>query len=299
MKRFYQHILIAASLSGLLITGLSGCGTGEPPSAPGGTVSAMVSQVDTTGVLYSNLTDDASRKETADLLQAHGISKEQTDTLLEWAEHLNIRTQSPLPQGFVPMQGAAVSYQDFMFQPQQLDDGSYYPEENCRLTAFLLIKRHLQTGGQGDEQDPYLMFDIEEIDTLDQFRLPDQDRMNFITLYNAVSIEGATTQQEHEQKLVQAWQERGIQVDSSTGLSLVCLYLHAAPDPVRIVGHVGVLVEDGETLFFVEKYGPEGPFQATKFQNRDQLKQFLLARPDAYGDGSELPPIVTVNGAVL
>lgn len=37
------------------------------------------------------------------------------------------------------------------------------------------------------------------------------------------------------------------------------------------------------------------PFQATKFNDRSELKQYLLNRQDLYGDETELAPIVLEN----
>ena len=82
-------------------------------------------------------------------------------------------------------------------------------------------------------------------------------------------------------------------------LSLICVYLHSPEDKVRFVGHTGILAETKNGLLFVEKYGPMAPFQATRFQSRDELKEYLLARKDLYGDATELAPIVTENGEVM
>ena len=68
---------------------------------------------------------------------------------------------------------------------------------------------------------------------------------------------------------------------------------------MRFVGHTGILAETKNGLLFVEKYGPMAPFQATRFQSRDELKEYLLARKDLYGDATELAPIVTENGEVM
>ena len=77
-------------------------------------------------------------------------------------------------------------------------------------------------------------------------------------------------------------------------------YRWTAPlDGVRFVGHTGVLMETEDGLLFVEKYGPAGPFQATKFESRNALEHYLLARPDLYGDETELPPIVLENGKMM
>ena len=77
------------------------------------------------------------------------------------------------------------------------------------------------------------------------------------------------------------------------------VYAHSVFEDVRFVTHAGVLAETEEGLLFVERYSPEAPFQATRFQNRAQLKEYLLARPDLYGEKKELPPIVMENGEPL
>ena len=77
------------------------------------------------------------------------------------------------------------------------------------------------------------------------------------------------------------------------------MYLHSTFDDVRFVGHTGILVETENGLLFVEKFGPNAPFQATKFQSREELATYLLARPDLYGDQTELPPIVMENGILM
>lgn len=278
----------------LLALSLAGCGAA--PSAPEPNTPSQEPEP----VLYTNLADDASRETVVSCLQTHGISQERTDTLLEWADDFNSRVTAPsLPDGFVPMDGDLVDYSSLSFTYKELPDGSLFPEANCRLTAFLLLGDQIQTNGSIHEADTFLMFDVEAIDTLETYRLSPESRTDFITLFNGVSVEGADTIEAHLACIQEAWKERALQIDSSGGLSLIEIYLHSPLDALRFVGHTGVLAETEDGLLFVEKYGPSGPFQATVFQNRKQLETYLLARPDLYGDDTELPPIVLENGAVL
>lgn len=71
----------ATIVAALLVISLASCSTpaGSLPSAPDGSHVPEKTQA-----LYSNLTDDSSRREVVDALQAHGVSQEQTDTLLAW-----------------------------------------------------------------------------------------------------------------------------------------------------------------------------------------------------------------------
>ena len=256
----------ATIVAALLVISLASCSTpaGSLPSAPDG------SRVpEKTQALYSNLTDDSSRREVVDALQAHGVSQEQTDTLLAWADDFNARVTTPtLTEGFTAMEGDFVDYSSLLFDIKELPDGTFFMEANCRLTAFLLMRDQLQTCGTADESDTYLMFDIEAIDTQKEYQLSSEARADFITLFNAVPLEGAANQEEHLARIEEA-------------------------------GHTGVLMETEDGLLFVEKYGPAGPFQATKFESRNALEHYLLARPDLYGDETELPPIVLENGKMM
>lgn len=91
---------------------------------------------------------------------------------------------------------------------------------------------------------------------------------------------------------------RHIQLKTDT-ISIVSVYLHVPEENIRFAGHTGLLVNTEDGYLYFEKYSNIAPFQATKFQNKKQVKEYLLSRPDLYGDGSELDPIVTINDKIL
>lgn len=142
------------------------------------------------------------------------------------------------------------------------------------------------------------MFDIEAIDTVPEYQMTTEKRADFITLFNQVSVAGTSSLEEHEQKIIEAWEKRKIQINTEH-LSLICIYLHSPEDEVRFVGHTGVLAETNDGLLFIEKYSYQAPFQATRFVDRAALKKYLLSRDDLYGDESELQPVITENGKLL
>lgn len=269
----------------LAVALLGGCSSGQP------------SKSTTQGQekVYSNLVDAATQKEVADALESHGVSKNQTDTLISWANDFNARvTTRALPDGFVPMKDEGADYQGLIIRNKEAEDGYVYPEANCRLTSFLLSKDMITTNGKTPEDDTFLIFDVEAIDTYEPFKLSHADREKFISLFGWVPLNGADTLDQHVQRIQEAWKEREIQIQGE-GISLVTVYLHSPFDDVRFVGHTGVLLEMKDGLMFVEKYGPQYPFQATRFENREELKQYLLGRKDLYGDETELEPIVMEN----
>jgi hypothetical protein len=247
---------------------------------------------------YSNLADQTAQSDVIAILERDGLLEEQTEKVFQWVEDFNAITQSHgLAQGFEKLPEEGMDYSALL-----MDDTSeacaYLQWLNCRLTAFSLLKDQIETAKTGTDLDTWLMFDIEAIDTVPELQMTKDERANFITLFNQVSVAQTTTVEEHEERIRQAWEDRDIKI-ASDKISMVCVYLHAPEEQARFVGHAGVLAEKEDGLLFFEKYSNLAPFQATYFQNREQLKKYLLSRDDLYGDETELEPIITENGNIL
>ena len=286
--------MAVCTAAALLTAALAGCG------APAGTPSSGETGAPEGGVVYSNLAGEGPCAEVSGALLDHGITEERATAFLSWVEDFNGRvTSDNLAADFVPMEGSGTDYSDLTFDLVELPDGDYMPEANCRLTAFLLLGDQISTNGAYDDSDTYLMFDLDAVDTQERFAMSEEDRTNFAALFNWVPLEGADSEEAHLEKIRQAWQDREIRINAAEGVSLITVYLHFSFDDARFVGHTGVLLEEEDGLLFVEKYGPAAPFQATRFEDRAQLKAYLLARPDLYGEEEELAPIVLENGAVM
>lgn len=281
---------IAICMAMLLMLSTVGCGSQtneEPPS-------------NSQTIQYSNLADEDSRSAVGDLLENNGLPKQQVEAVLTWAkDYTELLPQSAaLPEGFQSLPEAGADYSG-IFPDDTGEAYAYLQWLNCRLTAFSLLKDQIKTARSGFDTDLWLMFDIEAIDTVPELALSAEQRADFITLFNHVSVEGTTTLQEHEERIQGAWKEREIQLSAGDAVSLICVYLHDPMDEARFVGHTGVLIEQEDSLLFVEKYSNLAPFQATYFHDRKELKQYLLSRTDLYGDGTELAPILTENGALF
>ena len=68
------------------------------------------------------------------------------------------------------------------------------------------------------------------------------------------------------------------------------------------VSHAAVLIDDAQGLLLVEKTNPQAPYQATQFETRAEVKEYLLttlAADDARYDMATPPRIVTENGAEM
>lgn len=245
-------------------------------------------------IMYSNMQDTKSREEVFSELKKHDVSDNQINKLNEWMYDFNSYVKDgQLSNGFKKMDGDLVDYSTLELK----DMPSYYV--NCRLTSFMIMKNALTTNCKPDDSDTYLMLDLDAIDTDKQISMTNQEKLNYTTLFNWIPLDNAKTLEQHKEKIETALKDRDIKIDESKGLSIINIYVHSTFDNVRFVGHTGVLMDTDDGLLFVEKYGPDTPFQATKFHNREELKKYLLARPDLYGEKDELAPIITENNKVI
>lgn len=245
-------------------------------------------------IMYSNMPDTKSREEVFSELKKHDVSDNQINKLNEWMDDFNSYVKDgQLSNGFKKMDGDLVDYSTLELK----DMPSYYV--NCRLTSFMIMKNALTTNCKPDDSDTYLMLDLDAIDTDKPISMTEQEKLNYTTLFNWIPLDDAKTLEQHEEKIETALKDRDIKIDESKGLSIINIYVHSTFDNVRFVGHTGVLMDTNDGLLFVEKYGPDTPFQATKFHNREELKKYLLARPDLYGEKDEVAPIITENNKVI
>ena len=245
-------------------------------------------------IMYSNMQDTKSREEVFSELKKHDVSDNQINKLIEWMDDFNSYVKDgQLSNGFKKMDGDLVDYSTLELK----DMPSYYV--NCRLTSFMIMKNALTTNCKPDDSDTYLMLDLDAIDTDKQISMTNQEKLNYTTLFNWIPLDDAKTLDQHKEKIETALKDRDIKIDESKGLSIINIYVHSTFDNVRFVGHTGVLMDTDNGLLFVEKYGPDTPFQATKFHNREELKKYLLARPDLYGEKDEVAPIITENNKVI
>ena len=166
------------------------------------------------------------------------------------------------------------------------------------MTAFSLIQNIVETSKNENTKDTWLMFDVEALNTVKQFKTSEEKKKDFVTLFHSIDVSNEDTLKKQEDKIVETLKSRHIQLKTDT-ISIVSIYLHVPEENIRFVGHTGILVNTEDGCLYFEKYSNIAPFQATKFKDKKQVKKYFLSRPDLYGDGSELDPIVTINDEIL
>ena len=57
--------------------------------------------------------------------------------------------------------------------------------------SFIYLNKNLiYTNNSGHADDSYIMFNLNLIDTIDQYSMSQEDRLKFITTFNSISVTG-------------------------------------------------------------------------------------------------------------
>lgn len=168
-----------------------------------------------------------------------------------------------------------------------------YSDADCRMTAFLLLDGLLSAEKLEEEYTgTYLMFDLEAMDQADRYESLRKNRALFTTLFGDKTVEEG---KEPQTVFSEVWKKYGMKIKQDN-VSILSVVVYDPSFRTTFVGHTGVLVNQGESLLFVEKIAFEQPYQATKVRTLDELLAVLSQRPEYFGGDGEPGPFVYVNG---
>lgn len=256
-------------------------------------------EFNTKEAVYTNLGDEKTQEEIKNLLIEAGVKEETANEFITWVKDYNSSvTSQALPvTGYKNVGKDPLDYSEFMVKEEYREDGTMVSGMNCRLTAYLLFNQFIETKQNLTDNDPYIMFDVECIDKDKKFEGFDKEK--FVTIFEPIVVKADSSLQEQADAITAEWQERGITIQDNEKISLITMYLHDNYENKRFVGHAGVMLNLTDGVLLVEKYGWNEPFQATKFENEQDMVNYLLNRPDLVGDGTEKPVIVMKNNTVI
>ena len=172
----------------------------------------------------------------------------------------------------------------------QSKKGMEYPNTNCRITTYLLLKNDMEVSENIEEDGELLFMDKE---ALGRIRLLDEkETANFNRLFSRVKTDGSKDPA-HQGKTMEKFLS---QMTFSGKASMVSVVLHDNLDGNYLfIGHVGVLVKDGSGYLFVEKISFEEPYQAIRFQSKEACYRYLKNRYRDYTDPNVAPPFIMEN----
>lgn len=226
------------------------------------------------------------------VLQKNGLSN--TDIYKEWVMDFagTSAEKTDLPKQWVKL---ADLRGDTFACADHWEKTHDYPDADCRMTAMLLMGDLLKVDRPKKSYDgTYLMMDVDAIENTDKYRMIRERETDFTTLFGEIPIPDAGI----AQALPQNWEEHGISFNSENA-SLISVVMEDTMSPTAFVGHAGILLDEGDSLLFIEKLAFEQPYQVTRLRNTDELIKMLSARPEYAAEDGKEPSVICRNNAVI
>lgn len=165
-----------------------------------------------------------------------------------------------------------------------------YPDTNCRINSFLLLKDDLSIKDDMDIDDEMIFMDKEALKNLNLFS--DEDLENFYKLFSRVKTSSSKDPKIHAKVM----EEFLSKVDFPRTASMVSVVLHDNLDgDYLFIGHVGVLLPLDDGYLFLEKISFEEPYQAIKFSKKEDAYMYLKEKYRDYLDPEVAPPFIMEN----
>lgn len=170
-----------------------------------------------------------------------------------------------------------------------------YSDANCRMTAMLLMGDLIKVDNPEKEYNgTYIMMDVDAIENEAKYSMIKDRYYEFTTLFGETAISDIGL----VNALPQNWEKHGIHFDAEN-ISLISVVMEDTMSPTAFVGHTGLLIDEGDHLLFVEKLAFEQPYQATKFNNINELVDMLSSRPEYAAEDGKAPSVICCNNEVI
>lgn len=268
--------------------------TQDPTMLP--TAPPSINEVQETSPSYTNLVSDEEREELKAIMES--ASLDHIDEFLNWVQDYNktMGDKTGLVNQWTPIDSRS-QYDDGVMADKWDNSHDYEVDANCRLTVFLLMDQLIQSKGS-EKYGSYIMMDVDEIESNDRYNSIRDKMSNYISVFDEVSVANAKTEEDFIQAFPNAWKNRGVEFPEGTA-SMISVVMNDPDGKVMFIGHTGVLIENGEELYFIEKLAPTMPYQVTKYSSRKQLQEELVDHRNYIAGDEEIKSFVLENNHLL
>lgn len=239
------------------------------------------------GPSFSNMVKAEDKKYVEARLKS-SLSAENVDRLMALVDDYNGTAAPYLTADF--SKSGIPTYDVGKITEAQSKKLMHYPNTNCRITTYLLLKDDMKVSENTEADGELLFMDKEALSRASL--LNEKETADFIRLFSRVKTDGSKDPA-HQGKIMEKFL---FQMTFSDKASMVSVVLHDNLDGNYLfIGHVGVLVKDGSGYLFVEKISFEEPYQAIRFQNKEACYGYLKNKYKDYTDPNVAPPFIMEN----
>ena len=282
----FRRLATIGLCSTLLLT-LVACNQAQKSSD--GTTETSVTQTQSAQVSwkasYTNMNSQPSAEEVRKALAAH-LDKDSVDAFFNLVNDYNETI------GSVGLTGDFSTFTKTDYDVEKISN-LWTPKKgdfvgtNCRINSYCLLKNSIEIP-KLEKDDSLLFVDNDAIDKGKVFGAEDKDA--FDILFSRVKTEATTDVKVHASKMEQFLS----QFKFNENARMLSVVVHDDLDGQSLfIGHVGILVPSEDGYLFVEKLTFEEPYQAIKFETKEDCYKYLDTKYENYtGEGLAKPFIM-------
>ncbi len=251
---------------------------------------------------YSNLVDDDTKEEVQKSLVEAGLNAENVDAFLSEVDNYNttVADVGLVKEGFNATDNLMPIYDVEKIDQNWFAKNPEFIGYDCRMTAFLLLGDLITVENPSEELSPKLFMDNDAIEFSNNSYFTDEKIKEFNTLFAGIPAELTKDIAKHVEEVKNHFEKSKIVFAENTA-SLISVYMHDDLDNELFVGHTGVLVPSvkGDYLLFIEKLSFQEPYQLLKFNNRQELNDYLMNKYDNWIAPETARAFIMENGELL
>ena len=252
-----------------------------------------------TKLKYSNLVDRETRDRVEGALKRAGLKEEKIQSFFSAVdEYNNAVGKENLVQKMTTIDSGFPSFDSDKLVDHWLDKGGYVGR-NCRITSFSLMGDFIKVGNPVPGDTTMLFSDFDAISAKQIFS--GEEKKNYDTLFSYIDVEDTQDTSVLSEEIIKSWKEKGISFDNEK-MHMVSVFMTMDDGLNKVqefIGHVGVLVEDGDKFLFIEKLAFELPYQVEEFSDLQEVNDYLMGYYDKDADGLTAKPLIFLDGQVI
>ena len=252
-----------------------------------------------TKLKYSNLVDRETRDRVEGALKRAGLKEEKIQSFFSAVdEYNNAVGKENLVQKMTTIDLGFPSFDSDKLVDHWLDKGGYVGR-NCRITSFSLMGDFIKVGNPVPGDTTMLFSDFDAISAKQIFS--GEEKKNYDTLFSYIDVEDTHDTSVLAEEIIKSWKEKEISFDNEK-MHMVSVFMTMDDGLNKVqefIGHVGVLVEDGDKFLFIEKLAFELPYQVEEFSDLQEVNDYLMGYYDKDADGLTAKPLIFLDGQVI
>lgn len=248
---------------------------------------------------YSNINDEQTKEKLRKLMEKSNFSQENINRFFLQVDFFNQAIESEGIVDEITRANPIVEYDVYKMQDKLMEKYPDFTGINCRLTAFGLISDKISIKDTSNPNKTTSLIDESSLTkpTVDILREDEIDK--FHAFYTTIDTENKNDKTYQLEKIKNEWTSRNINIEDNENYSLISVYVFSNLEEDKneiFIGHTGIAFfqEDGKILF-LEKLAFTAPYQATSFNSKNDLYNYLMNMYDDSSENYPLKPIIFEN----